>query len=124
MSENDMNVRLTLNVKRSPEVAVVQLKGELAAGVTDLLYRQVKELIPEVARIVLDLKELTYLDSSGIGMIVRLFVSAKWQNALFNLRMLADGCGSCWGLQTFYRFCRSSGKTISGCRTTSAHLRK
>ena len=77
MSENDIKGRLTLHVERSPEVAVVQLKGELAAGVTDLLYRQVKELIPEVKRIVLDLKELTYLDSSGIGMIVRLFVSAK-----------------------------------------------
>ena len=77
MSENDIKGRLTLQVERSPEVAVVQLKGELAAGATDVLYRQVKELIPEVTRIVLDLKELTYLDSSGIGMIVRLFVSAK-----------------------------------------------
>jgi anti-anti-sigma factor len=47
------------------------------AGVTDLLHRKVKELIPESKRIVLDLRELTYLDSSGIGMMVRLFVSAK-----------------------------------------------
>jgi anti-anti-sigma factor len=77
LPENDTKGRLTIHVERSPEVAVVQCKGELVAGVTDVLYRSVKELIPDVKRIVLDLKELTYLDSSGIGMIVRLFVSAK-----------------------------------------------
>jgi anti-anti-sigma factor len=72
-----MEDRLTLNIERAGEAAVVQCKGELVAGVTDVLYRTVKELIPTVNRIVLDLKELTYLDSSGLGMIVRLFVSAK-----------------------------------------------
>ncbi len=77
MSENNIEARLTLNVERTPNVATVVCKGELVAGETDLLYRQVKELIPEFKRIVLDLKQLTYLDSSGIGMIVRLFVSAK-----------------------------------------------
>jgi anti-sigma B factor antagonist len=77
LSENDIKARLTIHVERWPEVAVVHCKGELVAGVTDILFRNVKELIPEVKRIVLDLKELTYLDSSGIGMIVRLFVSAK-----------------------------------------------
>jgi anti-anti-sigma factor len=66
-----------MHIERSPDVAVVKCKGELVSGVTDLLYGEVKGLIPEVKRIVLDLKELTYLDSSGIGMIVRLFVSAK-----------------------------------------------
>jgi anti-anti-sigma factor len=77
VSENDVKGRLTINVERSPEVAVVKCKGELVAGETDLLYCDVKVLIPAVKRIVLDLKELTYLDSSGIGVIVRLFVSAK-----------------------------------------------
>ena len=77
MAENQMQDRLTLHVERSPDVAVVHCKGELVSGVTDVLYRSVKELIPEVKRIVLDLRELSYLDSSGIGMIVRLFVSAK-----------------------------------------------
>jgi anti-sigma B factor antagonist len=69
--------RLTIHIERFPEVAVVRCKGELVAGVTDLLYRDVKELFPEVQRIVLDLKELTYMDSSGIGVIVRIFVSSK-----------------------------------------------
>ncbi len=77
MSENNSQSRLTVDVERSPEVAIVHCKGELVAGVTDLLHRKVKELIPESKRIVLDLRELTYLDSSGIGMMVRLFVSAK-----------------------------------------------
>ncbi len=75
--ESNTKDRLTIHVERFPEVAVVRCKGELVAGVTDLLYRDVKELYPAVQRIVVDLKELTYMDSSGIGVIVRLFVSAK-----------------------------------------------
>ncbi len=86
LSENEIQDRLTLHIERSPEVAIVQCKGELVAGVTDVLYREVKALIPEVKRIVLDLKELTYLDSSGLGMIVRLFVSAK--SAKCNLQLM------------------------------------
>lgn len=85
MSENDSKSRLTICVERSPGVAVVQCKGELVAGVTDFLYRNVKELIPQVERIVLDLKDLTYLDSSGIGVIVRLYVSAKSEKCTLQL---------------------------------------
>jgi len=77
MPETQLQDRLTIYIERSPDAAVVHCKGELVASVTDVLYRAVKELIPEAKRIVLDLRELTYLDSSGIGMIVRLFVSAK-----------------------------------------------
>jgi anti-anti-sigma factor len=77
MSENQVHDRLSIHIERLPDVAVVHCQGELVSSVTDVLYRAVKELIPEVKRIVLDLRELRYLDSSGIGMIVRLFVSAK-----------------------------------------------
>jgi anti-anti-sigma factor len=77
MSETQMQDRLRIQVERMADVAVVHCQGELVSSVTDVLYRAVKELIPEVKRIVLDLRELSYLDSSGIGMIVRLFVSAK-----------------------------------------------
>ena len=77
MSENQTQDRLTIHIERSPDVEMVHCKGELVSSVTDILYSAVKGLIPEVKRIVLDLQELTYLDSSGIGMIVRLFVSAK-----------------------------------------------
>jgi len=49
-----------------------RLISETASQITDL----VKPLIPQGGRIVLDLTDLNYLDSSGLGMLVGLQVSA------------------------------------------------
>ena len=68
---------LTLAVDRKGNTAVVRCSGKLVSGVNDLLYVQVKQLIPDCKRIVLDLKDLTHMDSMGLGTVVRLYVSAK-----------------------------------------------
>ena len=68
---------LTLEISRSGEIAVVKCSGRLVFGVTDLLYTQVKQLIPGSRRITLDLTDLAWMDSMGIGTVVRLYVSAK-----------------------------------------------
>ena len=68
---------LTLAVDRTGNAAVVRCRGKLVSGVNDLLYLQVKQLIPECKRIVLDLKDLTHMDSMGLGTVVRVYVSAK-----------------------------------------------
>jgi len=68
---------LTLDVVRKGDVAVVHCHGRLVAGTTDVLYRRARELIPECKRIVLDLTDLSRMDSMGIGTLVRLYVSAK-----------------------------------------------
>jgi|SRR5271156_2186510 len=68
---------LTLAVDRTGNSAVVRCNGRLVSGVNDLLYLQVKQLIPECKRIVLDLQETTHMDSSGLGTVARLYVSAK-----------------------------------------------
>ena len=69
--------RLSLEIEHTPEGALVRCRGELVAGVTDALYSEVRPLIPETKRIILDFKELTYVDSRGLGTILRLYVSAK-----------------------------------------------
>jgi anti-sigma B factor antagonist len=69
--------RLTVHIERSPEAALVRCHGELVAGVTEILYREVRPLVSETKRITLDFKELTYVDSMGIGTVIRLYVSAK-----------------------------------------------
>lgn len=68
---------LTFAVDRKGDTAVVRCSGKLVSGVSDLLSAQVKELIPEYKRIVLDLKDCTHMDSMGLGTVVRLYVSAK-----------------------------------------------
>ncbi len=68
---------LTLEIQRSGNAAVVRCHGKLVAGVSDALYTEVRQLIPDCKRIVLDLTDLKYMDSMGLGTVVRLYVSAK-----------------------------------------------
>ena len=79
---------LTLTVDRSGNAVAVRCKGRLVAGVNDRLYLEVSQLIPSSKRILLDLTDLTHMDSSGLGTLVRLYVSAKSAHCalqLFNI---------------------------------------
>jgi anti-sigma B factor antagonist len=68
---------LTLDVVRTSSAIVVKCNGKLVAGVNDLLYSKVSELIPGTKRIVLDLTNLARVDSMGLGTLVRLYVSCR-----------------------------------------------
>ena len=69
--------QLTLEIDRTDDGAVVRCFGSLVYGTTSALYSKVHPLIPGSKRIVLDLSELTYMDSMGLGILARLYVSAK-----------------------------------------------
>jgi anti-anti-sigma factor len=68
---------LTLAVDRSGSAAAVRCSGRLVAGGSDRLYLEVSQLIPGSKRILLDMTDLTHMDSTGLGTVVRLYVSAK-----------------------------------------------
>jgi len=68
---------LTLDVERKGNMALVHCHGRLVAGVCNVLYAKIHPLIPEYKRIVLDLTDLKFVDSMGMGTLVRLYVSAK-----------------------------------------------
>jgi anti-sigma B factor antagonist len=68
---------LTLEIDRTGTPVVVKCHGKLVSGVNSLLYLEVHQLIPGNKRIVLDLTDLTHMDSMGIGTLVRLYVSAR-----------------------------------------------
>jgi anti-sigma B factor antagonist len=68
---------LTFDIDRSGGTAVVRCHGKLVAGVNEMLYAAVRPMIPDTKRIVLDLTDLTHMDSMGLGSVVRLYVSAK-----------------------------------------------
>ncbi len=55
----------------------VRWSGKLVAGATDKFYAEVSSLIPTNKQIVIDLSDVTYMDSMGLGTIIRLYVSAK-----------------------------------------------
>jgi anti-sigma B factor antagonist len=69
---------LTVDVELLPgDMAVVRCHGRLVAGTTNILYARVDALMPETQRVVLDLSDLQYTDSMGLGTLVRLYVTAK-----------------------------------------------
>jgi anti-sigma B factor antagonist len=89
MSDEATANHLTLDVDRTGNAAVVRCSGKLVAGVNHLLYLEVSQLIPGSKRIVLDLTDLTHMDSTGLGTVVRLYVSAK--SAGYSLELINLG---------------------------------
>lgn len=67
----------SLSIEQKGMNATVRCKGRLLSGVCHQLYQPVRELVPAAKHIVLDLSELTHMDSMGLGTVVRLYVSAK-----------------------------------------------
>ncbi|HSY14138.1 MAG TPA: STAS domain-containing protein [Verrucomicrobiae bacterium] len=78
--------RLEFTIERCGDTAVVHCSGRLVSGANDRFYREVGALIPESKRIVLEMTELTHMDSSGIGTLVRLYVSAKSAGCVLELK--------------------------------------
>lgn len=76
MSDRVVPIQLALAIERVGEVVVVRCSGRLVAGTSDRL-NEIRQLIPGPKRIVLDFADLTHMDSTGIGALVRLYVSAK-----------------------------------------------
>jgi len=89
MPEETTGPALTLKEERVGNAVVVKCHGRLVAGVTEILSVKIKQLIPDNKRIVLNLGELTRMDSSGLGTLVRLYVSAR--NAGCDLQLMNLG---------------------------------
>jgi anti-sigma B factor antagonist len=77
MSGNAPDCILSLEVEYKGEVAYVKCHGRLIAEVGGNFYTRVRQLMPDHKRIVLDLCDVSYMDSMGLGALVRLVVSAK-----------------------------------------------
>ena len=80
---------LTLATEKTPTEATVRCSGRITMENAARLRETARALIAEHKRLVIDLSDVNYLDSSGLGMIVGVYVSAKragCQLKLINLR--------------------------------------
>jgi anti-sigma B factor antagonist len=71
---------LSLETVKTPEETVVRCTGRITSGTTALLQTTVRSLIPGTKCVVLDLTHVTYLDRSGLGAIIGVYLSAKRQH--------------------------------------------
>ncbi len=75
---------LRINIEKVDGVTVVDLAGELNAGTSFDLHETVVRLIKEGTRsILLNHKEMVFIDSVGLGTLVRLFKYAAQTDRLF-----------------------------------------
>jgi anti-anti-sigma factor len=76
---------LTIETVETPEETLVRCTGRITAANTGKLQGTVRNLIPRTKRVVLDLTDVTHLDSSGLGALVSLYLSAKRQECELKL---------------------------------------
>ncbi|MGA2413163.1 MAG: STAS domain-containing protein [Candidatus Sulfotelmatobacter sp.] len=76
---------LQMETEKSPEQTVVRCSGRITSTTTADLQTTVRNLIPQTNRIVLDLTDVSYMDSSGLGALVSIYLSAKRQECELRL---------------------------------------
>jgi len=68
---------LQLSTEKKSEETIVHGTGKITSATSDLLQSTLRGLIPGAKRIVLDLTEVDYIDSSGLGALVSVYVAAS-----------------------------------------------
>jgi anti-anti-sigma factor len=68
---------LILETRPWDDAMIVECKGRLTVEHSEAMKSRVRGLLPATRRIIIDLREVTRMDSSGLGAIVGLYISAK-----------------------------------------------
>ncbi len=68
---------INLETQKTPSETIIRCSGKITAATSDQLQTLVRGLIPDKKRILLDLASTSYVDSSGLGTLVGLYVSCK-----------------------------------------------
>jgi anti-anti-sigma factor len=76
---------LTLAAEKTPTGTVIRCSGKIVSSTSDSLKAAARSAMADSKTVVLDFTQVTYLDSSGLGMIVGLYVSAKGQGCRLKL---------------------------------------
>jgi anti-anti-sigma factor len=69
--------RFKLRIQATPESTLVICSGKLTADVAAEFKQEIRALVPQTKRIVLDLNDVGFMDSSGLGAIIGVYVTAK-----------------------------------------------
>jgi anti-sigma B factor antagonist len=83
--ETNASGQLRWNATAAGTATVMQCSGRLIAECAPLLKTEVKALIALKRPVVLDLQGVTQMDSSGLGALVALYISAKSASCEFQV---------------------------------------
>ena len=75
----------SVQCRRTENAVIVECQGKLTFENAPQLRNKIRTLIPDEKHIILDLKEVPFMDSSGIGVLATLYVSARTRNCKLEL---------------------------------------
>lgn len=101
---------LDLRTSMQGDVAVVTCSGRLVNENAPHLKDHVKGMIPREKRIVLELVEITRIDSAGLGTLVALYISAKNANCELRLVNLSKPVRDLLGLSSLLSIFEACGR--------------
>jgi anti-anti-sigma factor len=105
--------RLHLRTTSTAEEIVIRCSGRLTSEYTDDLRQEFMRVLPGARRIVLDLSNLRHMDSSGLGALVRLYVSARSANCELQLVNLNQRIRELLGLSNLLSVFGMCGKYLT-----------
>jgi anti-sigma B factor antagonist len=76
---------LELTTEKNPGVTIVRGTGKINAASASVLQSTVRSAIPGSQRIVLDLTGVDYIDSTGLGALVSIYMAARNANCELEL---------------------------------------
>lgn len=68
---------LALKTEKKAQETSLHCSGRINSATSDLLQQTIRALIPETRHIVLDLSGVSYIDSSGLGAIVSIYLAVS-----------------------------------------------
>jgi anti-sigma B factor antagonist len=76
---------LTFEIVKSSDETFVRCSGRIVSATAQDLRSTVRDLIPGTKKVVLDLTNVSYMDSSGLGALVSIYLTAKRQDCELKL---------------------------------------
>lgn len=77
--------KLKLETEKTPTQVTLRCSGRLVSDTCEQFQGTVRELMPTAKLLVIDMSEITYLDSTALGIIVGLYLSSKRTGCQFKL---------------------------------------
>ncbi len=68
---------LSIQTEKAAAEMIVRCAGNVTSSTSTLFQNTIRDLLPETKRLIIDLAAVRYMDSSGLGALVAVWVSAR-----------------------------------------------
>jgi anti-sigma B factor antagonist len=110
-SPSPMPPRLKFQTTLQGDERTIKCVGQLTIEVSNGFKNEMREILPQTRRLILDLSELAYMDSSGLGAVVSVYVSAKKLGCELRLVHLNKQVAKLLGITRVISFFEDCGKS-------------